>query len=223
LCNAGVPEMNTPVRGLPGLRGRAPYPQLALGEKVLAESTLGGDLALLTDRRLVVAGRDFENSFALAQIGLVRSAFRRSARDIAIGTALVLAGLALLAIAGPLKSMLATQIASFEAAGPEAAGASLTAVLLRGTRNLVWFLPLAGLALAALGLARAAIGVLGTTTVSVHAGGGELMYARRGRQRALDEFIREVARTLPAPPPRVAARPAAAAAGAEAIAGESGR
>ncbi len=215
--------MSAPARALASLRGRAAYPQLALGEKVVAESPLGGDIALLTDRRLVVAGRDFENSFALAQIGLVRSAFRRSLKHVAVGAALVLAGLALLSIAGPLKTLLATQIASFEAPGADSAGASLAAVLLRGTRNVVRFLPPAGFLLAAIGLARAAIGVLGTTTVSVHAGGGELMYVRRGRDRGLDEFVREVARALPAPAPRVGVRPAATAAPVGAVGAEDGR
>ena len=35
----------------------APYPQLGPGEQVLAETPLGGATAVLTDRRLVVAGR----------------------------------------------------------------------------------------------------------------------------------------------------------------------
>jgi hypothetical protein len=191
------------------LRGeRAAYPQLGPGEKVLAETPLGADVALLTDRRLIVAGRNFENSFALAQVGLVRSAFRRSSREIAIGAAIVLAGLLLLAIAGPLRTVLAAQIASFDSAGAESAGAMLAASLLRGARTVVGYLPLAGFALGALGLVRAAIGVLGRTTVSVHAGGGELEYSRRGRDRALEAFVREVGHILPPPAPRFPVRPA---------------
>lgn len=185
---------------LPGLRaGRAAYPQLALGEKVVSEATLGRDLALLTDRRLVVAGGAFENSFALGQIGLVRSAFRRSPRDIVVGTLLVLLGVLLLAVAAPLKTALAAQIASFQAAGADSAGAALTASLLRGARHVAGFLPSAGLLVGALGVARAVVGVLGETTISVHAGGGELQYTRRGRDRALEAFVREVAKALPLP------------------------
>jgi|APFre7841882724_1041349.scaffolds.fasta_scaffold24870_3 hypothetical protein len=204
--------MSYPARVLQGLRGeRAAQPQLGPDEKVLAEAPLGADVALLTDRRLIVAGRNFENSFALAQVGLVRSAFRRSSREVAIGTAILLAGLLLLAIAGPLKTMLAAQITSFDAAGAESAGATLAASLLRGARTVVGYLPLAGFALGAIGLVRAAIGVLGQTTVSVHAGGGELQYSRRGRDRALEEFVREVAKALPFPPQRSPARSVAAA------------
>jgi hypothetical protein len=179
---------------------RGGYPQLAPGEKVVAEAPLGADLALLTDRRLVVSGRDFENSFALAQIGLVRSTFRRSAREIAIGAALLLAGLALLAIAGPANAAITAQIASFDAGAADSAGGSLAASILRGARNVVRGLPLAGFALGALGLVRGALGALGQTSVSVHAGGGELVYSRRGRDGALDAFAREVARALPLPP-----------------------
>jgi hypothetical protein len=199
--------MNTPARALQGLRGPRPdHPPLGPGEKVVAEALLGADLALLTDRRLIVAGRSFENSFALAQIGLVRSAFRRSSREIAVGAGLLLAGLLLLSIAGPLKSALAAQIASLETSGADSAAATLTASLLRGGRNVVRYLPLAGYLLGALGLVRAAIGALGQTTVSVHAGGGELQYTRRGRDRALEAFVREVAQTLPAPGPRLSPR-----------------
>jgi hypothetical protein len=194
--------MSAFARAREGLRGGRPaYPQLGPGEKVLAEAPLGADVALLTDRRLIVAGRNFENSFALAQVGLVRSAFSRSSREIAIGTAIVLAGLLLLAIAGPLRTVLAAQITSFDSAGAESAGATLAASLLRGARTVIGYLPLAGLALGALGLVRAALGVLGQTTVSVHAGGGELQYSRRGRDRALEAFVREVEKALPPPRP----------------------
>jgi hypothetical protein len=199
--------MNSPARALQALRGPRPdHPPLGSGENVVAEAALGTDLALLTDRRLIVTGRSFENSFALAQIGLVRSAFRRSSREIAVGAGLLLAGLLLLSIAGPLKSALAAQIASLEASGADSPGAALTVSLLRGARNVVRYLPLAGYLLGALGLVRAAIGVLGQTTVSVHAGGGELQYTRRGRDRALEAFVREVGQRLPAPGPRLTPR-----------------
>jgi hypothetical protein len=41
--------------------------------------------------------------------------------------------------------------------------------------------------------------VLGRTVVTVFAGGGELELVRIGRSRAIEEFVREVGRHLPAP------------------------
>ena len=51
------------------------YPQLGAGERTITDVRLGADTAVLTDRRVVVTGHNFEQSLPLAHISLVRVRF----------------------------------------------------------------------------------------------------------------------------------------------------
>lgn len=184
----------------------ADYPQLDTGEKIIAEAPLGRDLAVLTNRRLVVSGRNLEQSLALGTIGLVRVKFERSVRAIVVGTALLLAAIVLASLAGPVRGAINNQIASLETApraeqgqaepgGPPAT--QVIAAMLRGLAAVASLMLPAAFVLGVLGLARLALGVLGETKVNVSAGGAELVYSKWGRDAALRDFISEVGRNLP--------------------------
>ena len=187
----------------------ADYPQLDTGEKVLAEAPLGRDLAVLTNRRLVVSGRDLEQSLALGAIGLVRVSFARSVRGIVVGAVLLAAAILLASLAGPVRGAIHNQIASLETAprteqaqaepGAPPPAIQVVTVLLRGVGAVASLMSPAALLLGLLGIARLALGVLGETKVNVSAGGAELVYSKWGRDAALRDFVAEVARNLPAP------------------------
>jgi hypothetical protein len=185
------------------------YPQLDTGEKIVAEAALGRDLAVLTNRRLVVSGRNVEQSLPLANIGLVRVRFERSLRAIVVGAAFLLAAIVLAALVGPVRGAINGQIASMEAApraeqsqaepGALPPATQVIGTLLRGLLAIAGLMSPAALVLGLLGLARLALGVLGETTVSVSAGGAELVYSKWGRDTALRDFVAELGRHLPAP------------------------
>ncbi|MCU0896215.1 MAG: PH domain-containing protein [Burkholderiales bacterium] len=185
------------------------YPQLDTGEKIVAEAALGRDLAVLTNRRLVVSGRNVEQSLPLANIGLVRVRFERSVRAIVAGAAFLLAAIVLASLVGPVRGAINGQIASMEAApraeqsqadpGGLPPATQVIGTLLRGLLAIAALMSPAALFLGLLGLARLGLGLLGETTVSVSAGGAELVYSKWGRDPALRDFVAEVGRNLPAP------------------------
>ena len=187
----------------------AEYPQLDTGEKVIAETPIGRDLAVLTNRRLVVSGRDLEQSLSLANIGLVRVRFERSVRAIVAGALLLLAAIVLASLAGPVRGAINGQLASMEAApraeqsqadpGGLPPATQVIGTLLRGLLAIARLMSPAALILGLLGLARLALGLLGETKVNVSAGGAELVYSKWGRDPALRDFVAQVGRNLPAP------------------------
>lgn len=185
----------------------AAYPQLDTGERVIAETPLGRDLAVLTDRRLVVSGPNLEQSLALGNIGLVRVRFERSVRAIVVGAALLLAAIVLASLVGPVRGAIQGQIVALEAAprtgeaqaepGALPPATQVIGTLLRGLLAFVGLISPAALILGILGLARLALGLLGETRVNVSAGGAELVYSKWGRDAALRDFVVEVGRNLP--------------------------
>jgi hypothetical protein len=190
----------------------APYPQLGPGEQVLAETPLGGATAVLTDRRLVVAGRGHERSLPLAHIAVVGVRFERAFGAIALGVALIIAALILFSITSPLRTLILNQSVGLEpAASQERAANPDTSVgiavvvqkVLEGAARVVGVFPVAGWLLLLIGLARIVIGAIGRTVVTVAAGGAEVEFAKRGNSRPLQDFVTEVGRQLPGP-----ARPA---------------
>jgi hypothetical protein len=190
----------------------APYPQLGPGERVLAETPLGGATAVLTDRRLVVAGRGQEQSLPLVHVAVVRVRFERAFGAVALGVALLVAALALFSITSPLRTLILNQSVGLEsaasqerAANPDGAGGVAVAVqkILEGSAGIVGAFPIAGWLLLLAGLARIVLGAIGRTVVTVAAGGAEVEFSKRGNSRPLQEFVAEVGRQLPGP-----ARPA---------------
>ena len=187
---------------------KAPYPQLDTGERALAEVVSRGETAVLTQRRLVIAGRDGESSTALAHIASLRVRFERLPRAALAGLALLAVAAALFAAAGPVRAFFLAQATTLEtnARQEQASGAAgeagLPPVLARiatslaGAARVLPWLGLLALALGALQLGR---GLLGRTVVTVFAGGGELELVRLGRSRPIEDFVKEVGRHLPAP------------------------
>jgi hypothetical protein len=213
-------------------RPPAPAPKLAPGEHIVTQTPLGrGDTAALTDRRVLVVGRDFERSLPLAHLALVHVRFERIVAEIVVGAIAILAALILFAAAAPVRAFFLGQAASLETAVAQeraAAGANPSEGegqalpgqgqgLAQGLQKLVSAfaaaaraLPLVAWLLLAFAAAKIALGVFGRTVVVFTAGGSELTFARRGRDRALREFITEVGGHLP-PPARLAAPSSAAA------------
>ena len=192
----------------------APYPQLGPGEHVVAETPLAGEIAVLTDRRLVVSGRGLEESLPLAHIAVVRVRFERAFGGIVLGVALIAAALLLFSITSPLRALILNQSVGLEAAASQeraahADGAGGIAVVvqkvLEATAGVVGVFPIAGWLLLLGGIARTALGVVGRTVVTVAAGGAEVEFSKLGNSRTLQDFVAEVGRQLPGPP-RAAAK-----------------
>lgn len=191
-----------------GAAGRAPaYPVLAAGEAALAEHPLGGATAVLTDRRLVVAGRTFEESLPLAQVTFVRVRFERLARAVGMGIALLAAAAVLFAAAAPLRTLFYNQSVALEPAASEersgsAQGGGIAAGMQRilgALAQIVRYFPLVGWLLVAAGAVQIALGVIGRTVVTVAAGGAEIELEQRGDRAPLRAFAAEIGRQLPPP------------------------
>ena len=180
------------------------YPQLGAGERAITDVRFGADTAVLTDRRVVVTGRNFEQSLPLVHISLVRVRFERIAGDLVFAAVAVLAALVLFAVAPPVRAFLAGQAASLEpAAQAERDGgeghelAQGMQRLVRAAATLARLLPVLGWLLLLAAAAKIALGIFGRTVVTLAASGGEIDFAKRGHDRALHDFIAEVGRQLP--------------------------
>jgi hypothetical protein len=199
-------------------RAAIPAPRLAPGERLLTEAALGrGDVAALTDRRVLVVGRHFERSLPLAHLALVHVRFERIVREIVAGAIALLIALILFAVAAPTRIFFLNQAASLESAAAqerastavpegEATGAGhgpgLAQALQRMMRAFAAAasaIPVVAWLLVAAALAKVALGVFGRTVVVFTAGGSELRFERRGRDQLLREFITEVGGRLPGP------------------------
>jgi hypothetical protein len=180
------------------------YPQLGTGERAITDVRLGADTAVLTDRRVVVTGRNFEQSLPLAHISLVRVRFERIAGDLVFAAVAVLAALVLFAVAPPMRAFLVGQAASLEPAAQAERDGGEGHELAQGMQRLVGaaatlarLLPVLGWLLLLAAAAKIALGVFGRTVVTLAASGGEIDFAKRGHDRALHDFIAEVGRQLP--------------------------
>jgi hypothetical protein len=218
------------------LLGPVPPPRLAPGERLVIETALGrGDTAVLTDRRVLVVGRNFERSLPLAHLALAHVRFERIAGEIIAGLIAILVAALLFAVASPVRAFFLGQATALEAAAAqeraaaaanpsEGEGPALPGQgqgLAQGLQKLMHAFAAAARALPALGwlllaaaAAKIALGIRGRTVVAFTAGGSELTFARRGRDRLLREFITEVGGHLPEPArPGVPLTPGAAAPG----------
>ena len=230
---ATPPGPASPFAFLTSLMGPVPSPRLAPGERVVTEVALGrGDTAALTDRRVLMVGRNFERSLPLAHLALVHVRFERIVGELIAGAIAIVLALLLFAVASPVRTFFLNQALSLEtAAAQERASASTGAGegqepgpvpgqgqgLAQGLQKLMGAfaaaaraLPLVAWLLLAFAAAKIALGIFGRTVVVFTAGGSELTFARRGRDRLLRDFITEVGGHLPARPGAPLA-PAAAA------------
>jgi hypothetical protein len=189
----------------PLARWSAPvYPQLAAGERAIVDVRLGADTAVLTDRRVVVSGADFEQSLPLAHIALVRVRFERIVRDFVFAAIAIAVAMVLFAVASPARTFFLQQTVALESSAQAERDAGEGNAIAQGMQRLVGAaaaiagaLPAIGWLLLLAAAAKIALGVLGRTVVTVAASGGEIEFAKRGRDRSLHDFIAEVGRALP--------------------------
>jgi hypothetical protein len=180
------------------------YPQLGPGERAITDVRLGGDTAVLTDRRVVVTGRNFEQSLPLVHISLVRVRFEHIAGNFVFAAIAILVALILLAVASPARSFLLSQATALEPAAQAERDNAEGHEVAQGMQRLVGaaaaivrMLPALGWLLLLVAAAKIALGILGRTVVTLAASGGEVDFAKRGHDRALHDFIAEVGRQLP--------------------------
>jgi hypothetical protein len=187
---------------------KPPHPHLDAGERTLAEATSRGETVVLTQRRLVIASADGESSTALAHIASLSVRFERLHGAILSGIVLAALAALLFAVASPVRTFFLTQSTSLEAsvrqeqAQAAASDASLASALSRISGSLASAsrsIPVFGVFLLVLGALNLGRGVYGRTVVTVFAGGGEVQLVRAGRNRPIEDFIKEVGRNLPGP------------------------
>ena len=180
------------------------FPQLGAGERTVTDVRLGADTAVLTDRRVVVTGHNFEQSLPLAHISLVRVRFEHIVGDLIFAAIAIVVAMILFAVASPTRSFLLTQVSALEPAAQAERDNAEGHEIARGMQRLVGAaaaiaraLPVLGWLLLLAAAAKIALGIIGRTVVTLAASGGEVVFAKRGHDRALHEFIAEVGRALP--------------------------
>jgi hypothetical protein len=180
------------------------YPQLGAGEHTITDVRLGPDTAVLTDRRVVVTGHNFEQSLPLAHISLVRVRFEYIVGNLLFAAIAIVIALILFAVASPARSFLLTQVTALEPAAQAERDNAEGHEIARGMQRIVGAaaaiaraLPVLGWFLLLAAAAKIALGIIGRTVVTLAASGGEVEFAKLGRDRALHEFIAEVGRALP--------------------------
>ena len=135
--------------------------------------------------RLLHHGPGYMESVGLDAVGAVRVAYARDTRKVAWGAALVVIALVLFLISGPLAAV-ATEAAN------DVNGTGSIAHLLRGTLIFLGavasILPAVGLGCLIGGVALAAFGWIGATTLALALPGSEREFAVRGRSRMLVDF-----------------------------------
>ncbi len=187
---------------------KSPHPQLDAGERTLAEVSSRGETAVLTQRRLVIAGHDGESSTALAHIASLSVRFERLQGAIISGLVLAAIAALLFAVASPVRTFFLSQATSLDAsvrqeqAQAPASDASLSSALSRVSESLASAsrsIPVFGVFFLVLGALNLGRGVYGRTVVTIFAGGGEVQLVRAGRNRPIEDFVKEVGRQLPAP------------------------
>jgi len=180
------------------------YPQLGTGERTITDVRLGADTAVLTDRRVVVTGHNFEQSLPLAHISLVRVRFEYIVSDFVFAVIAIVIAMILFAVTSPARSFLLAQATALEPAAQAERDNAEGHEVAQGMQRLVGAaaaitraLPVIGWLLLLAAAAKIALGIIGRTIVTLAASGGEVEFAKLGRDRALHEFIAEVGRALP--------------------------
>jgi hypothetical protein len=156
---------------------------------------LRGTYFTLYSNCLVHRGEQHLETLPLAGIAAMRVAYERDPRKLGWGVSLVIIGLLLFAISGPLA-----ELAAGAAAEMAAAGGSGVAKALQGLFGFFGFiarmLPLAAFACLAGGAALGALGWLGSTTLVLDLAGSQRVYPVRGRNSALMDFSEAVSERL---------------------------
>lgn len=162
---------------------------MALGTPIANFDFSGGPLRgtqlSLYGTRLLHHGVGQMDSMALGAIAAVRVSYDRDVRRMGWGAVLVLVAIVLFAVAGPLSGAAAD-------AAAEVSGSHSVARLLRGTLHVIGalasLLPTVGVACLMGGVALAAFGWIGATTLVLSLPGADRAYAVRGQNRLLVDF-----------------------------------
>lgn len=182
---------------------RFEYPKLAEHEQVVAQAAVSRGLALLTDRRLVVANGQGERSVALSAVGAVEVGYRHMPSAVLRGAGLIALAAVLFAIAAPVAGFLAANAGSLESflrnEATADAAAGILWVLQKGVAfvaGVARWLPLLAWICLIWGLVRIGFALRGRTAVNVLTVVGEYELAHPGRSAPLDELGRELSRRV---------------------------
>ena len=145
---------------------------------------MGGDTAVLTDRRVVVAGQNFEQSLPLAHIALVRVRFERIVGD------MILAAVAILVAIDPVRGGVAGALVPAHPDGALEPGGAGRARGAEGNEIAQGMQRFVGVAAASparspssagcciiAAAAKIALGIIGRTVVTLATSGGEIEFA----------------------------------------------
>jgi hypothetical protein len=166
----------------------------ALTRFAFASGLLRGTHLTLYPTCLVHRSDAYLETVPLAAMTAVSVAFRRDARKLRWGIALIVVALLLLALTGPLDRF-ATDAATDMAKSDQGVGKALYG-LFRFLMALSSLLPAAALACVIGGVLLCALGWLGSTTLLVSLPGAERMYPVRGRNTLLLDFAEALSERL---------------------------
>ena len=143
---------------------------------------------------LVHRGDQLLETLPLAGIASLRVSYERDPRQLGWGASLLVIALLVFAVSGPLASFAASAAAEMASAGGGVAKALQD--LFRFLGVLASLLPFVAFACAAGGIALAAFGWLGRTTLTIDLSGSQRLYSVRGRDAALLDFSEAVSERL---------------------------
>jgi hypothetical protein len=144
---------------------------------------------------LIHRGDTHLETLPLAGIASLRVAYERDARKLGWGVSLVLIALIVFAISGPLAEVAGGAAAEMERAGASGVVRALYA-LFRFFWSLANALPFFAFVAALAGIALAALGWIGSTTLVLDLAGSERMYPVRGRNLGLLDFSEAICERL---------------------------
>ena len=169
-------------------------PGPAVARFAFVSGELRGTHVTLYPTCLVHRSEQHLETLPLAAMSAVSVAFRRDARKLGWGIALIVIALLLLALSGPLDGF-AAGAASDMAKSDQGVGKALYGFF-RFLMALASLLPAAALACVIGGGALCAYGWMGTTTMLVSLPGSERIYPARGRSTMLLDFAEALSERL---------------------------
>lgn len=166
----------------------------ALTRFAFANGMLRGTHLTLYPTCLVHRSDTHLETLPIAAMTAISVAFRRDARKLRWGIALIVIALLLLALSGPLDRF-AADAATDMAKSDQGVGKALYAFF-RFLMAVASLLPVAALACVIGGAALCAFGWMGTTTMLVSLPGAERIYPARGRNTMLLDFAEALSERL---------------------------
>jgi hypothetical protein len=148
-----------------------------------------GTHLILLPRSLLHRGGAFHETIPLSAVAAMRVAYARNERQLAWGGALIVMGLILIVVSGPLAALAggAVKDVAAQTHGPQSVAALVQAAF-HYLEVCARLLPALSAALLLWAAALLALGWFGVTTLTLTLGGVERGFAVRGRSVALYEF-----------------------------------